>query len=599
MNGKTNHGNYKKVLLFFVIAVLCALFAVSASAETISGECGKQGDNVTWTFDTETETLTIQGEGEMADYATIYDDGSWEIEQSPWRNYEDYAKTLVICDGVTSIGSGTFYSMTSFSKIILPNTVKSIGGVAFNECANLTEIEIPESVEKIGESAFEQCKSLKSIYIPANVKEISNNPFQFCSSLEKITVDQNNQYYLSDDYGVLFNKNQTILIKYPERNVSKKYVMPNTVRVIGDFAFSENYFIENIILSNNLEVIKSGAFSECFKLKDITFPKTLKRIELGAFIYCWSFKNIVLPENIEYLGLQAIVGCPALESVSIKSMNTQIDEMALCGVDFIVDGISIEEFADMATKAIMCIDKEEEQAIWEELGQYQVFFDEINYIGTIRCHAGSTAEAYAKENGIDCELIHFFSDWAYDWDNLVRSHECDICGYTETEPLEKTENGGVEIVEPVDPDTEFIVEEITKNGDKYAVVEKNLSENLESNYSILKTFDITLKSKDGVHVQPDGTVKVKLPLDWDRDSNYKVYRVNDDGTLTDMEAYREGSHMVFDTDHFSIYVIVDESPEQPQEENDSPFGFIAEVIRMFKELLYKIITFFQSIGDMT
>ena len=47
---------------------------------------------------------------------------------------------------------------------------------------------------------------------------------------------------------------------------------------------------------------------------------------------------------------------------------------------------------------------------------------------------------------------------------------------------------------------------------------------------VLKAFDITLKNSNGVHVQPDGTVKVKLPLDWEKAGNYKVYRVNDDGT---------------------------------------------------------------------
>ncbi|MBQ1996339.1 MAG: hypothetical protein II237_09125, partial [Clostridia bacterium] len=87
---------------------------------------------------------------------------------------------------------------------------------------------------------------------------------------------------------------------------------------------------------------------------------------------------------------------------------------------------------------------------------------------------------------------------------------------------------------------------------------------------VLKVFDINLKNHDGVHVQPNGTIKVKLPNDWSKNGIYKVYRVNDDGTLTDMNAYREGSHLVFDTDHFSIYVIVVENEKGSEEEPETP-----------------------------
>lgn len=634
MNGKTNHGIFKKLLLVFVMTVLCALFAVSASAETVSGECGKQGDNVTWTFDTETGTLTIDGEGEMAKYQDYIDEDSIFGEPSypsrPWKDFD--IKTLIVEEGVTSIGTA-FRRVEKLSTVVLPQSLlriedkafedcktltkidipfaESIGERAFASCISLEEIRIPQGVKSIGLDAFTACLSLKAVKIPASVvsiePDINNGYFFDCFSLERISIDTGNLFYSSDDCGVLFNKDKTMLLRYPAGNLAESYKIPDTVQSINDFSFSYNFNIKNVTLCNNLESIGKYAFIYCFRLQNIVFPETLKRIDDIAFGYCFSMKNVVLPEGLESIGELAFVDT-LLDKVTIKSINTQIVDMALCATNIkLIDNVSFEDFINLFSNYIVFCETGDvdDEKKWEqfnnELSEYIIDLDDIQYLGTIRCHAGSTAEAYAKENGIDCELIHFFGDWVYDWDNLVRSRKCSVCDYTETEPLEKTENGGVEIVEPVDPDTEFIVEEITKNGDKYAVVEKTLGENLEGDYSILKTFDITLKNKDGVHVQPDGIVKVKLPLDWDKDGDYKVYRVNDDGTLTDMEAYREGSHMVFDTDHFSVYVIVDESPAQPEEpeENNSPFGFIAEVIRMFKELLNKIIEFFQSIGDMT
>lgn len=568
MSKKASSKILKNLLLIFSITMICALFTVTVSAETISGECGKQGDNVTWSFDTETGVLTIEGEGEMADYS------------SPWGdNIKDDIKKVIICDGVTSVGDG-----------------------AFNDCFNLSEIELPKSLEVIGNQAFSCCMSLKSINIPANVKEIPYETFALCSSLEKITVDQDNQYYSSDDDGVLFNKDKTTLVKYPSGKEATEYKVPDNVKIIGEEAFAYCPYIKNVQFGNNLETVRFFAFAECCRLQNLSFPNGLKCMEVGAMIYCWSLKNVVLPESIKNLDVTVVEGCPALESLSIKSMDTQFDNVesstsVLCRDAIAIDGISVEEFADLVFKVYTCTEKEKFELISKEISRHMVVLDEPVPSSTIRCHAGSTAEAYAKENGINYELVHFYGDWSYDWDNLVRSHKCDICGYTETEPLEKTEGSGVEIIKPIDPDTEFIVEEITKNGDKYAVIEKTLNENLEGSYSILKTFDITLKNKNGVHVQPNGTVKVKLPLDWDKDGNYKVYRVNDDGTLTDMEAYRQGSHMVFDSNHFSVYAIVDESPEQPG--NDSPISFFSKLINMFKDFINKIIEFFRSLGDLT
>lgn len=568
MNKEASSKILKNLLLIFSMTVLCALFTVTVSAETVGGNCGKQGDNVVWSFDTETGVLTIEGEGEMADYSSLWGD-----------NIKDDIKKVIICNGVTSVS-----------------------GEAFYDCFNLSEIELPESLEVIGNQAFSYCMSLKSINIPANVKEITFETFGLCASLEKITVDQDNQYYSSDENGVLFNKDKTTLVKYPSGKKVTEYKVPDNVKIIGEGAFAYCPYIKNVQFGNNLETVRFFAFAECCRLQNLSFPNSLKCMELGAMIYCWSLKNVVLPESIKNLDVTVVEGCPALESLNIKSMDTQFEDVesttsVLCRDSIAIDGISVEEFADLVFKCYTCTEKEDFELLSGEISRHMVVLDEPAPIGTIRCHAGSTAEAYAKENGINYELVHFYGDWSYDWDNLVRSHKCDICGYTETEPLEKTEDSGVEIIKPIDPDTEFIVEEITKNGDKYAVIEKTLNENLEGSYSILKTFDITLKNKNGVHVQPNGTVKVKLPLDWDKDGNYKVYRVNDDGTLTDMEAYRQGSHMVFDSNHFSHYAIVDESPEQPG--NDSPISFFSKLIKMLKDLINKIIEFFRSIGDLT
>ena len=196
---------------------------------------------------------------------------------------------------------------------------------------------------------------------------------------------------------------------------------------------------------------------------------------------------------------------------------------------------------------------------------------------------------YTRKGGLVYEKIFLPSHAPPEW--------CDRSKlWNAIEETEKTTDSDVEIIEPIDPDTDFVVDVITD----YVVIEETISNNVAGDFEIVKAFDITMKNKDGVHVQPDGTVKVKLPLDWSKDGIYKVYRVNDDGTLTDMNAYREGSHMVFETDHFSVYVIVDESekadepitPDEPQEETKK--DFFSKIIDWFRSLIDLIISWFNK-----
>lgn len=74
------------------------------------------------------------------------------------RNIE----TVVIPDGVTSIGDNAFWNCTSLSSVTIPSSVTNIGESAFSYCTNLASIIIPNSIIWIGNGAFEGCKSLKS-----------------------------------------------------------------------------------------------------------------------------------------------------------------------------------------------------------------------------------------------------------------------------------------------------------------------------------------------------------------------------------------------------------------------------------------------------
>lgn len=230
------------------------LYAIWA-AENLSGNCGVDGNNLTWTLNRQTGVLSITGTGAMMNYSA-----SSSGEKAPWASYADSIKTVRIAEGATSVGNYAFYGCTELASVTLPssttrigassfrncsaiksitipNAVKEIGSYAFNSCSSLQSISIPDgvtvinmsfgncssltsvtigsSVQSIYAGAFENCTSLQSIVLPANVKNVYNNAFGGCTSLTKMVVMNANCYFYPAET-VLGVKGKTTIYGYKD-----------------------------------------------------------------------------------------------------------------------------------------------------------------------------------------------------------------------------------------------------------------------------------------------------------------------------------------------------------------------------------------------
>ena len=205
--------------------------------------------------------------------------------------------SITIPDSVTSIGSQTFFNCSSLTSVTIGNSVTSIGSSAFAGCSSLTSVTIPDSVTSIGLSAFYQCLSLTSITIPASVTSIGDWAFAYTAKLESILVDGNNNNYSSLN-GVLFNKNKTILLKYPTGSSAVSYTVPTSVETIEGRSFaileySHNNTLRTIILNNGLKNINIFAF-RYVGIPSITIPASVTSIDGYAF-FTNSISTVVLP----------------------------------------------------------------------------------------------------------------------------------------------------------------------------------------------------------------------------------------------------------------------------------------------------------------
>jgi hypothetical protein len=232
---------------------------------------------------------------------------------------------VTIPSSVTDIKDYAFHSCTALSDLNLPQSVTNVGEAAFFLCTSLTNLVIPTGVNSIGACAFAQCSSLISVAIPSSVSSFGYGAFYGCTSLIAITANTNNAFYSSID-GVLFNKDRTTLVEWPEGK-SQTYSIPNGVTTIGDSAFYCCKSLTNVSIPNTVTNIAHFAFSSCSRLLSITIPSGVTTIGIAAFNYCSSLKSVAIPASVTEIGLAAFSGCSQLNAINVEASNAFYSDM--------------------------------------------------------------------------------------------------------------------------------------------------------------------------------------------------------------------------------------------------------------------------------
>ena len=194
--------------------------------------------------------------------------------------------------------------------------------------ASVTYNDKVYTVVGLDADALINSKKLLTLSLPATVTSIGDRAFTLCNALQSITVDAANPTLLSYD-GLLYYRNPFTIAVVP-RGKTGALELPDGLVEIPSGKFQKSS-IESVIIPNSVTIIKDGAFSECKLLVDITIGNRVHTIERSAFMNDTALQVVQLPASMRTIGASAFLGCFHLTYLTIKEGLTTIEESAFSG----------------------------------------------------------------------------------------------------------------------------------------------------------------------------------------------------------------------------------------------------------------------------
>ena len=368
----------KKHFLFIILSL--ALITGKSSATVYTGVCG---EHLTWSYDTETAHMTIEGYGELKNTVDSLWWNKQVLQASSWStSYKTYypynsCKTISLPEGLTGFSGAIFRDWWNLTACEIPEGVTKIPGSLFESCYQLKEIKLPNSVDTVGQYAFSNCTTMVKCDLGKGVKYIGQMAFQNCYALNSVrwsdcleVIDgsifdgePNRATYDMNDVATIplrdtlffpatFRSNKQIswCIHYSPVIVWNAKNPPASSRVFynlynywnGDFIFGpdvefvpsglcQQVRMKKVVLPEGCKYIGAGAFSGNNQLDTVILPSTLTAIHQEAFKGCTKIKHITIPEKVKAINSSTFNGCSALTRVEMPEGISTIGDNAFAG----------------------------------------------------------------------------------------------------------------------------------------------------------------------------------------------------------------------------------------------------------------------------
>lgn len=203
-------------------------------------------------------------------------------------------------------------------KITTPKGIETISSGCFSNLKYTESIVISEGVTTIGFNAFRVCENLKNVKLPSTLNWNSYEyDFHFCKQMAKISVSAKNPDLVVQN-GALINKSTHKLLYMPSQYKIKSYTVPDDIIDIEYGAFSYCIYLESIRIPQTVEIIEGNAFYGCPKLKKAILEEGIRFIAKSSFDNCPHLTKMTYPNNAELFVLPPLQYCTEQEIERLK-----------------------------------------------------------------------------------------------------------------------------------------------------------------------------------------------------------------------------------------------------------------------------------------
>ena len=270
-------------------------------------------------------------------------------------------KDLEFLDLLTSIGEGAFYGCTGFTELDLPETLSEIGTEAFGKCTSLKKVILPVTVMDgssyyysyntggscTAQGIFNGCSKLEEVIFPENSTRIPGGLLAG-SGIKNITIPDT----ITSIGPYAFSNTGITSITIPESVTDigfcafsacsklKELTVPTGWKTCSEFRSESGPYaqgnivrecsaLETVILPEGLKKIPDYAFSNCSNIKYMDLPGSLTEIGKYAFSNCDSLTSIHIPEGVVKIGDYAFNDCDKLLAINVPDTVTSISQGAV------------------------------------------------------------------------------------------------------------------------------------------------------------------------------------------------------------------------------------------------------------------------------
>lgn len=351
------------------LLILCMMGSLSTQAENEGTSITHNNIIYSLSDDGTSKTATITGcikaelTGDVTIPASVENEGSNYKVISIGENAFTGSKmtSVVIPDGVTSIGHSAFKDCSELTAATTGNGITIIPDYCFQSCS-LTSVNLSTNLQEIKASSFARCMKLTSITLPEGLTAIGTWAFDTCQKLESITfpASLNNiganafsgtAWFNNQPNGVIYAgpvlykckgklTEPTLTIKegttaicgsaFSYQTALTSITLPNSVTTIGASCFSGCSGLVSINLGEGITIIDDRTFSSCTTLSSVIIPDQVTSINTSAFYNCTALTDIKLPQELTTIGNSAFNKC-GLTSIEIPSKVTAVNPLSFDG----------------------------------------------------------------------------------------------------------------------------------------------------------------------------------------------------------------------------------------------------------------------------